>query len=185
MIVLKNVAKSYGAQEVLRGFDLTVADGARVALMGRSGSGKTTILNLIMGLLKPDSGEISVPKARIGAVFQEDRLIEPLSAVANCRLVMKSGKPDELLGRLGIGEELGKKRVSELSGGERRRVAIARALLSEPDILILDEPFKGIDAETLPQVISEVNAAAQGRTLILVTHSPAEAHALGCEIVNI
>lgn len=185
MISLKNVSKSFGAQEVLRNFDLEIADGARIALMGRSGAGKTTVLNLIMGLLKPDGGAVAVPKSRIGAVFQEDRLIETLSADKNCRLVMKSGEPRELLSKLGIGEELAKKRVSELSGGERRRVAIARALLSEPDIIILDEPFKGIDAETLPRVIEEVDRAARGRTLILVTHSPAEAEMLGCEIVNI
>lgn len=185
MITLKNVSKSFGAQVVLNGFDLEIPDGARIALMGRSGAGKTTILNLIMGLLKPDSGEASVSKLKIGAVFQEDRLIEPLSAAANCRLVMKSGEPGELLSRLGIGGELAGKRVSELSGGERRRVAIARTLLSESDVIILDEPFKGIDTETLPKVIEEVNRASEGRTLILVTHSPAEAEMLGCKIVNI
>ena len=185
MIVLKNVSKAFGAQTVLSGFDLEINDGARIALMGRSGAGKTTVLNLIMGLLKPDSGEVSMPKLKIGTVFQEDRLIEPLSAASNCRLVMKSGEPGEMLSRLGISEELANKRVSELSGGEKRRVAIARALLSEPDVLILDEPFKGIDAETLPQVIAEVDRAAKGRTLILVTHSPAEAEMLGCETVNI
>lgn len=185
MISLKNVSKSFGAQTVLDGFDLEIQDGARVALMGRSGAGKTTVLNLIMGLTKPDSGEVTVPKLKIGAVFQEDRLIEPLSALANCKLVMKNGEPSKLLSRLGIGEELAAKRVSELSGGERRRVAIARALLSEHDVLILDEPFKGIDAETLPRVIREVNRAAEWHTLILVTHSREEAEMLECEIVNI
>ena len=183
MISLKNVCKSFGAQTVLKDFSLEIADGSRVAIMGRSGAGKTTVLNLIMGLIKPDSGEVSVPKARIGAVFQEDRLIEPLSAAANCRLVMRSGVPLGMLESLGITKELAIKRVSELSGGERRRVAIARALLSEPEILILDEPFKGIDTQTLPTVISEVGKTSA--TVILVTHSREEAEALGCDIVEI
>lgn len=184
MISLRNISKSYGKQEVLKDFTLEIEDGARVALMGRSGAGKTTVLNLIMGLQKPDNGSIEVNKLKIGAVFQEDRLIDPLSATSNCKLVMKTGEPDDMLERLRITEELAKKCVSELSGGERRRVAIARALLSEPDVIILDEPFKGIDAETLPQVIDEINKAAAGKTLVLVTHSQSEAEALGCRIVK-
>ena len=189
MISISNVSKSYGSQSVLKDFSLDIPDGSRVAIMGRSGSGKTTILRLITGLIKPDSGEVSVPKnVKIGAVFQEDRLIEPLTAEVNCRLVMK--KPDNdkisgLLSRLGITSELSQKPVNELSGGERRRVALARAILSEPDVLILDEPFKGVDSETLPSIIAETDSAAEGRTLILVTHSPDEAEALGCEILNI
>lgn len=184
MISLRNVSKSYGKQDVLKDFTFEIEDGARVALMGRSGAGKTTVLNLVMGLQKPDKGSISGTKQKIGAVFQEDRLIDPLSAVSNCRLVMKTGEPDDMLERLGITHEIAKKRVSELSGGERRRVAIARALLSEPDVIILDEPFKGIDAETLPNVIDEVNKASEGKILLLVTHSQSEAEALGCRIVK-
>ena len=190
MISLKNVSKSFGLQSVLKDFSLDIHDGAKIAIMGRSGAGKTTLLNLVMGLLKPDSGSVNVPKGTgIGAVFQEDRLIESLTAVANCRLVMKKGadsaKASELLSRLGLADDLASKSVSDLSGGERRRVAIARALLSEPDVIILDEPFKGIDSETLPVVIDEVNYAASGKTLILVTHSAAEAEALGCNIITI
>lgn len=189
MISLKNVSKRYGSQTVLKDFSLDIPDGARIAIMGRSGAGKTTVLRLIMGLIKPDSGEVSVPKGlKIGAVFQEDRLIETLTAEANCRLVMK--KPDApeisgLLSKLGITPNLSKKPVNELSGGERRRVAVARAILSDPNVIILDEPFKGIDSETLPAVIGETNRAAEGKTLILVTHSAIEAEALGCKIINI
>lgn len=189
MISFNNVSKSYGSQTVLKDFSLNIPDGARLAIMGRSGAGKTTVLRLIMGLIKPDSGEVAAPKGlKIGAVFQEDRLIETLSSEANCRLVMK--KPDSriisaLLSKLGITPDLAKKPVNELSGGERRRAAIARAILSDPDVIILDEPFKGIDSETLPAVISEIDRAAEGKTLILVTHSTDEAAALGCEITHI
>lgn len=188
MTELKNVYKSYGAQQVLSGFSLALENGSRTALMGRSGSGKTTVLNLIMSLIKPDSGEVIIKKGtRFGTVFQEDRLIEGLCAEANCRLVMKPpyDRANELLSRLGISGELLKKPAGELSGGERRRVAIARALLCDPEMIILDEPFKGIDAQTLPAVISETDIAARGKTLVLVTHSEEEALALSCKIVRV
>ncbi len=187
MIKLNNICKSFGEQRVLENLSLEIPDGGRVAVMGRSGAGKTTLLNIIMGLEKADSGEIALPEnTTVGAVFQEDRLIEPLDAEANCRVVLKRGTDvSKTLERLGIGGELSKKPVSELSGGERRRVAIARAILSKPRLLILDEPFKGIDAATLPAVVGCVSKAAEGRTLILVTHSEDEAKALGCEIIKI
>ena len=189
MISLKNVSKSFGEQRVLSGFSLDIPDGGRMALMGRSGAGKTTVLNLIMGIFPPDSGEVSLPKGiKIGAVFQEDRLVEPLNAVANCEMVMKECDREKilnLLNELGIGEELAKKPTGELSGGEKRRIAIARAILHEPELLIMDEPFKGIDEQTLPRVIGQVGLAAAGRTLVLVTHSSEEAEALGCEVIKI
>lgn len=190
MIYLKNVCKAYGKQEVLKYFTFAVEKGERIALMGRSGAGKTTILELIAGLQRADSGKVELPRdLKIGMVFQEDRLIETLTAAANCRLAAAKGtdaaQVEAMLDRLGIGGELSKKPVSELSGGERRRAAIARALLAEADVFILDEPFKGIDAATLPSVIKEVSAAAEGKTLILVTHTRAEAEALGCRIVEI
>ena len=176
MIKLENISKSYGKQAVLSGLSLELPDGGRLAVMGRSGAGKTTLLNIIMGLIKPDSGSVLLPEgARLGAVFQEDRLIEPLTAAANCKIVMPKGAD---AGR--IPETLG-----SLSGGERRRVAAARMILSEPDIFILDEPFKGIDSETLPRVTEAVSKAAEGKTLILVTHSPEEAEALGCRVMQL
>lgn len=187
MIFLDKVSKSYGSQEIFKDFSLKIAKGEKVAIMGRSGAGKTTLIGLITGLIKPDSGRAEVSKdIRFGVVFQEDRLVEPLSAKANCRLVTdKNRDPKPLLSRLGITDELSGKPVKELSGGERRRVAIARAILAESDAVILDEPFKGIDSATLPAVIREVNESTLGKALILVTHSKDEAEALGCKIVNI
>ena len=188
MISLKGVCKSYGGQRVLEGFDLEVYDGGRLAIMGRSGSGKTTVLNIVLGLIKPDSGEIIRPSGKIGVVFQEDRLIEGMSAEGNLKIVLKKGENlsiSKLLSSLGISGGLEKKPTCELSGGEKRRVAIARALIGRPDVVILDEPFKGIDEKTLPLVYKEINQRTAGKTLILVTHSRDEAKALGCEIVNI
>lgn len=189
MITLKNVCKSFGEQEVLKDFSLEIADGERVALTGRSGAGKTTVLNIIMGLVNPESGEVKIPKGlKIGAVFQEDRLIEPLSAEANCLVAMKSKNAEEvknLLSKLGLDGEIIKKRVGLLSGGERRRVVLARAFLCDAQLLILDEPFKGIDKNTLPLCIAQTDEAAKGKTLILVTHSEDEAKSLGCRTVKI
>ena len=188
MIVLKNIYKSFGGQRVLEDLSLEIPDGGRVAVMGRSGAGKTTLINIIMGLVKPDGGEVSVPKGTgFGAVFQEDRLIEGLSAAANCRLVVKDKSADVngALSALGITEDLAEKPVFELSGGERRRVAVARAALSSPDVMVLDEPFKGIDSGTLPSVERVVNKASDRKTFILVTHSEEEAYALGCKIFRI
>lgn len=187
MIYLNRVSKAYGSQQVLKDFTLEIKKESRIALMGRSGAGKTTILGLITGLVKPDSGKVEAPKdLRIGMVFQEDRLIESLSAEANCRLAAsKAADPLPLLEKMGLDLALSKKPVRDLSGGERRRAAIARALLCPSDVIILDEPFKGIDAATLPSVIDQVNAAANGKAIILVTHTAEEAKALRCEIIEI
>lgn len=186
MIRLKNVDKSFGKQRVIENFSIEIKDGEKVAFMGRSGAGKTTLLNMILGLIKPDGGEVFSDIENVGAVFQEDRLIERLSALGNCRAVMKdTGREEEILLKLGLSGGLERKPVSELSGGERRRASIARALCCGPELLILDEPFKGIDGETLPKVTELINELAKESTVILVTHSEDEAKALGARIVEI
>ncbi len=187
MIKLNEVYKSYGDQAVLEGFSMSVPDGGRVALMGRSGAGKTTVANLVLGLIKADRGEVEV-SGSAAAVFQEDRLIPWLSAYANAAAVLK--KPDggeikNLLGRLGIGGGLESKPCGELSGGEKRRAAIARAILYRPEILVLDEPFKGIDGAALENVFNVINEFLGGRSLLLITHSEEEAKRLGCEIIKL
>lgn len=188
MIALKNIYKNYGQQEVLKNFSAEFPDGSKTALMGHSGVGKTTVLKLIMGLEKPDSGEVYRSEGRLAVVFQEDRLVEEMSALGNLKIVLKKGAeadPEEILEALGLAKELLSKPVRELSGGEKRRVAIARALAVEPDVLLLDEPFKGIDEATLPKVIGEISSRAERATVILVTHSEAEAGAMGAEIVKL
>lgn len=184
MIRLKNVCKSYGNQQVLDSFDLEIRDGEHIAVMGRSGIGKTTAVNIILGLVKPDSGSVDVPKGkRIGVVFQEDRLLSHLSAVGNISVAVQEKDTEKvlsLLADLKLDTELCYKPVSELSGGERRRVSIARALLSDADTFIFDEPFKGIDEQTLELVITVVKRFTQGKALLMITHSKEEA-ALLCE----
>ena len=188
MISLKDVSKAFDGQQVLKSFSIDFPDGSRTALMGRSGSGKTTVLNLILGLISPDSGEVVRPSGKVGTVFQEDRLIESMSAVGNLRIILKKGSDGEIyniLDRLGIDSSLAEKPVRELSGGEKRRVAIARALIYDPEVIIMDEPFKGIDEKTLPAVIREADSRAKGKTLILVTHSASEAEALNCRVERV
>ena len=188
-IQLLHVTKSFGDQRLFTDLNLTFREGCVSCLMGASGSGKTTLVSMLMGLEKPDSGEIrGVEGKRIAAVFQEDRLIQHWDAVRNVKLAcardMTRQEIEEELKKVGI-DEGREKAVRQFSGGMRRRVAIVRALLMESDILILDEPFKGLDEETKKQVMAYVKENTRGKTVLLVTHDRGEAEEFGAEPVVI
>jgi len=187
MIKLINVSKSFGDKAVFTDYSLELDLGKAYCIMGESGCGKTTLLNLIMGLTKPNKGEISVPNAKISAVFQEDRLCEDFSAVSNVVAVTgKSMKNEiiELLKELGLeGSEY--LPVSQLSGGMRRRVAIARALLAEFDILILDEPFKGLDDCTREKTADVILSRLQNKTLLVATHDIRDEELLNARVIKL
>lgn len=189
MIRLDNVIKRFGEQTVLEGFSIEIAKGERVAVMGRSGAGKTTLINLILGLIKPNSGTVKVESDSFGVVFQENRLMDALSARANVRVAANRDIPkdelDEIFGRLKLTDEITEKAVKELSGGEKRRVAIARALLTDADIFIFDEPLKGIDTVTLESVLELIKEKTAGKTFLLITHSEDEAKALCDRIIRL
>lgn len=176
---VKNLTKSYSENIVLQNFSYDFKDNNITCIMGKSGCGKTTLLNILMGLLKPDSGEID-PKfnRKISAVFQENRLCENLNAAANIKMVCdKNISLDDICNSLinvGIDRESIFKPVSELSGGMKRRTAIVRAIMADNDILIFDEPFKGLDSDTLNLVIGYVIENRNSRTMIMVTHSNIE-----------
>ena len=146
--------------------------------MGPSGCGKTTLLNILMGFLQPDKGTVTGIPEQKSAVFQEDRLCEPFSAVSNIRMVCKRDVDIQTiknhLAYVGIKENSINLPVSELSGGMRRRVAIVRAILAESKIIFMDEPFKGLDADTKQIVIQYVKEHTRDKTVVLVTHSPEE-----------
>lgn len=187
-IHLKNISKSFNGVAVLNGISADISRGSHIALTGRSGAGKTTLTRIISGLEKPDSGEVAFGTDQsFGYVFQEDRLIEQMNAVGNIAIAGASPKATwELLQSFRFTEELAFKPTRDLSGGEKRRVAIARALLSRGDILIFDEPFKGIDEETInSSIIPKVKEYTRERTLILITHSDDEAKELCGEQINI
>lgn len=190
MISLRGVTKRYGDQVVLDRLDLTLPDGAATAVMGPNGCGKTTLGRLLLGLEAPDAGEVQgVAGRRRAAVFQEDRLCEHLDAVANVRLVRPRGAAtaaaEAELRALGLDEASLRKPVSTLSGGQRRRVAIARALAADADLLVLDEPFTGLDSAARATVVSDVVRRCAGRTVLLVTHDPAEAAAFRAAVVTL
>lgn len=188
MIRLENINKSFGSKAVLCGFSANFEQGKRYCIMGTSGGGKTTLLNIILGLQKADSGSITGLPENISAVFQEDRLCEPYSAVANVQAVTGRSVPEEeiisLLNDLGLG---GSERmpVCKLSGGMRRRVALARALLAKSELIILDEAFKGLDDATRERVISVLCEYSAGKTLILATHDLRDAQSLSAKVLNI
>lgn len=186
-IVVHDLQKRYGKLTVLNGFSAVFPAGEITCIMGRSGCGKTTLLRLLLGLEKPSGGEITGLPARMSAVFQQDRLCEELSAFGNVRLVAPRRTADEIraaLSALLLDGEAQTKPVSELSGGMRRRVAIARALLAESELILMDEPFKGLDEGTRETVITYVKEMTVGRTVILVTHDEEDAAALSARVVR-
>lgn len=181
-IVLQNVTKSFGGRSVLHDFSHCFPGGAVTCVGGPSGCGKTTLLHLIAGLLTPDSGGITGVPEKLAFVFQEDRLCGDFSAVSNIRLVCgRSKTPEEIrehLRELSLDGDR-KTPVRQFSGGMKRRVAIARAVCYDADCILMDEPFKGLDAELKKTVMDYVLKYTAGKTVVCVTHDPAEAAYLG------
>ncbi len=181
-----NVTKKYGENIVLDNFSYNFSDSGYTCIMGQSGCGKSTLLLILMGLVKPDSGEVRGRSAKISAVFQEDRLCENLTVLANLRLVFGKSRNDELLAAL---SEIGldgceNQPVRELSGGMKRRLALLRALLAEYDVLFLDEPFKGLDSCTKARVMQLCRDKTAGKSVILVTHDKGEADFFGENLIE-
>jgi len=188
VIILDRICKAFGDKTVLNSFSAELRQGSRYCIMGASGGGKTTLLNIILGLQRADSGTVSGVPQNIAAVFQEDRLCEPYSAVANVLAVTGKTVAEQdiiaLLGALGLqGSE--HTPVKNLSGGMRRRVALARALLAKSELLILDEAFKGLDDSTRERVIAVLLEYSKGKTVILATHDLRDAEALSAEVLYI
>lgn len=190
MITLEGVSKNFGSTKVLSAVSLSIPDGGCTVLMGPNGSGKTTLMNLVLGLLAPDEGRIvGAEGTKKSAVFQEDRLCQHLSSISNLRLVVQ-GRVEtpsicDELARSGLPEDAMTKPVSELSGGQRRRVAIARAMVAEGELVCLDEPFEGLDPQTKGSVMDYVKERTRGRSVLLITHDPAEAQLFGGEVVHL
>ena len=185
MIRIEHLTVAYGGQKVLKDCFLTVPAGGHVALMGASGSGKTTLINVIAGLLKPDAGTVSVT-GKVSYVFQEPALFPWLTALENVNVVLSDGpatrqEAESWLIRAGL-EDCLHKYPHQMSGGQKQRVALCRALAYGGDILLLDEPLKGLDADTRDRVVELLRRECADKTLLLVTHDPREAEAL-CDSV--
>ena len=178
----EGIFKSFGGEAVFEDFSACFPAGRLSVIMGESGCGKTTLLNMLMGFEKPDRGKVLGVPEKKSAVFQEDRLFEAFRPLANLKAVLgkrfSDGRLKEELLKLGIGDGDLMKPVSDFSGGMKRRLAIARAVLYGGEALFLDEPFKGLDADTKKTAMDYVKENTGERTVILVTHDQAEADAL-------
>lgn len=213
MLQLKNIVKSYTVGELtqvaLKGISLNFRDNEFVSILGQSGSGKTTMLNIIGGLDRYDSGDlvingISTKKYRdvdwdayrntsIGFVFQSYNLIPHQNVLSNVEMALtlsgvsrkeRRRRAIEVLEKVGLQNHVHKK-PNQLSGGQMQRVAIARALINNPDILLADEPTGALDTETSIQIMDLLKQIAEEKLVIMVTHNPELAENYSTRIVNL
>jgi len=190
-IKITDLSKSYGDKKVLDGFNYEFENGSFTCIMGKSGGGKTTLLSILLGLTSPDEGAVGgLEGFKVSAVFQENRLCENLTALLNIKMVTdiagKYSRDDiiSMLSRIGIEEYKGKP-VKDFSGGMKRRVAILRALMAEFDVLIMDEPLKGLDDETKTDVVGLILELTKGKTVIMTTHDSEEPGLFNAAVLNI
>jgi ABC-type nitrate/sulfonate/bicarbonate transport system ATPase subunit len=186
LVELDRVSKAFPGEQVLDGFSLTVRPGELVALVGSSGCGKTTILNLLAGLERADAGAVRVSAEggrppRLGVVFQQPRLLDWASVRENVALAARSAGlgadgVERALRDVGLGDHLDAFPTT-LSGGQRQRVAVARAFAVEPELVLLDEPFSALDELTARKLRLQLQDLwlDGSRTGVLVTHNPLEA----------
>lgn len=178
MIIFKDISKSYGNKIVLKNFNIDIREGQTTFVLGKSGSGKTTFSKIVLGLEKIDTGEISgLDGKKISVVFQEDRLMENMTIGSNFKMTVDSHinrkQIVEKMEKIGLFQPLETK-ISELSGGMKRRISILRAFLIEFDLIVMDEPFRGLDEETKEKVMNFVIQNIKGKTAIIITHDKDE-----------
>ncbi len=207
ILELKNVHKLFGAKEVLRGVDLTVAPGQSLVIIGGSGTGKSVTIKCALGLMTPEQGEIrfdgqpaNTPKAidavrrRTGMLFQGGALFDSLSVWENVAfaLMYRDGvsrsdarkRAIETLAKVRLGESAAALRPAELSGGMQKRVALARAIIAQPDLIFFDEPTTGLDpitADAVNNLIVE-QVKALGAAAITITHDMASVRKIADEV---
>lgn len=206
LVEFRSVGYSIDGAAIIDGLDLTIERGEVLVLLGESGCGKTTTLKLINRLIEPTSGEIVVDgkrttdwnaielRRRIGYVLQDGGLFPQMSVRANVGLVLTlqdanakhiTERSDKMLDLVGLdATKFGERFPPELSGGQRQRVGVARALASDPDLLLLDEPFGALDALTRTNLQKEFARLVRelGKTAVFVTHDLHEAMLLGTRI---
>jgi NitT/TauT family transport system ATP-binding protein len=203
-VELRDVGLRYfgleGETEALKGISLSIAAGQFVAIIGQSGCGKSTLLSLISGILQPTEGAVLVdgipvtgPSRKIGYMLQQDYLFEWRTILENAVLGSEiqganmnaaRQRATQLLTRYGLGQFL-HHLPRQLSGGMRQRVALARTLCTEPDVVLLDEPFSALDSQTRIALADEVSdiLRREGKTAILVTHDIGEAVSMAERVV--
>ena len=188
MLELNEISVRFDQTQVLDKCSLRLEKEQRIALMGPSGCGKTTLARAALSLLIPDSGTVRCDDTRLSAVFQEPRLLPWLTAEENVNLVL-SDKSETLpearewLRRFEL-DHARDQYPAELSGGMQQRLSVARALAVHPELLVMDEPFKALDAELKARVLHVTADSLDHAALLLITHSEMEAQALGCRILR-
>lgn len=178
----------FGTHTVLESFSHRFEPGV-TCILGPSGCGKTTLLRTLMGLIVPDEGQVrcDLPDPKKSVLFQENRLCENMSALSNLRFVCPARTKREMeqaLSQAGLAESLYLP-VKNLSGGMQRRVALTRALLADFNLLFLDEPFTGLDAQTRDRLLPLIAQYADGKTVLLVTHDEALAKKLCAKMLRL
>ena len=183
-ITLDKVSRAFDGRQVLQNVSMELSRRGAVCFFGPSGCGKTTLLRLICGLDKPDSGRVNIPQGtRFSCHFQENRLLPWYTAEENLRLVGEDIDAQAWLNKVLL-PEAGKLYPNELSGGMRRRVSLARALAHDSDVLVLDEPVRELDEATAGKMLELIARSVGDRLLILVTHDRTQAEKLGCRVVE-
>ena len=186
MLELRNVEYEILRDKVVRNFNLKVEKGEVVTLFGPSGCGKTTILRLISGLNEPRKGEIFNKFKKMTYFFQENRLLTWKNALENVLLVMDKADQNSVLklfAKVGLSQKDALKYPNELSGGMRQRVAFVRAIVTKPDLLLMDEPFSGLDYDMKEILIDIVtHRVEEGMSVVLVTHDRMEAARMSSKI---
>lgn len=188
-IQLHKVTKRFKDNVVLDKLDGEFAFGKITCIMGPSGTGKTTLLNLMMKLIKPEEGTITgLEQVHMSAVFQEDRLCKEFDAITNVMMVQPHIIPKEQIKKEFEAVELTdyeNKPVNQLSGGMKRRVAIVRALLTPSDVIFMDEPLKGLDEKLKQKVIQYIKEKTKGKTVIIVTHDSQDVKEFNSDIFRL
>ena len=185
MIHLDNITLTYGRQTVLQDCSLHVTPGQRVALMGPSGCGKTSLLHIVAGLTDGAFG--AEVNGRVSYIFQESALFPWLTAEENINVVLSDSRDTAMqalawLDAVELADCAGKY-PHQLSGGQKQRIAIARALAYGGEILLLDEPFRGLDGDMRERIAGLISREWQGKTLLLATHDLREAELLECTVL--
>ena len=190
VIEVRDVAKRFGTREALRGVSLSAAAGELVAVIGPNGAGKTTLLSILAGIQSPDSGSVSTPSGEVGWVPQQAAVYGKLTVAENLRLFARlegcgdvDAAVERMLDQTALRERAGDQ-VSTLSGGNRQRVNIAIGLLSDPEVLLLDEPSTALDPRQRARLWEFIQTlAAGGTTVIYSTHVVQEAERYGHQVI--
>ena len=186
MIKLEKLSFSYGKEKIISELTAELETNKIYCIMGGSGIGKSTLMNIISGLKRPDSGKISgTDKMKKSFIFQENRLLPHMSVYENLRYVTDNEeKINNTLSQTGLYDDKNKK-ITELSGGMARRTAIARATAFDGDVFFIDEPLYGLDTKTAQGILALIKKTVKGKTAFIITHSPEEAFYLSDSIIFI